>query len=323
MVQLDMVLSGAVAYGLCRLLTPVAMWLAPHIGAMDIPRDGRRLHTRPIPRAGGIAIYVAFLITLLFLGRGEERLIRFFAGSGILVLFGLLDDVWHLPPWMKLTAQLSACVLTVQPRGWWGAVVIVWMVALINAHNMIDGMDGLAASVAAIEGLFVSVALALGGNGAMASVALAVCGGALGFLHRNRHPAQVFMGDGGSQFLGFALGYLAVYINENVSGSLGWMASLFVFALPVSDLVFAAARRLLQGKSPFAADRGHWHHRLIDRGMGQRRALLWLVVLSSVLGISGLLLLRTEWYGFAPYALLWAVVVLMLMELLYGRRPNA
>lgn len=322
MVQLEMVLAGVVAYVLCRLLTPLAMRLAPLVGALDIPRDGRRLHTRPIPRTGGIAIYVAFLAAVWLIGRGEGRLVGFLLGSGVLVTFGFLDDILCLSPMIKLAAQCFACVLAVPPRGWREIVTVLWLVAMINAHNMIDGMDGLAASVAAVEGLLVSFALALHGENFMAGVVLAVCGCALGFLPRNRHPATVFMGDAGSQFLGFALGYFSAYINTKSTGVLGWAAPLFIFALPLSDLAFATLRRLAEGKSPFSADRGHWHHRLVDLGMGQRRALFWLVLLGALLGISGILLLRVEWYAFAPFVLLWAVAAVMTMEMLYGDRSK-
>ena len=317
-IQVKAVLSAAVAYGVSAVLTPLTMRLAPRIGAVDVPRDGRRLHTKATPRSGGIAIFTAFLISLGMIGVPDPALIRFLIGAEALVLLGLLDDVFRLPAPAKLAVQTLACAYATGEGGFRGVISVFWMISLVNAHNMIDGMDGLAASIAAIEAFLLSAVLALQGTLGASAVALVLCGCALGYLPYNRHPARVFMGDAGSQLLGFVLGYASLYIDRKEAGALGWMIAPLIFALPLSDLVFAVIRRLLRGQSPFAADRGHWHHRLVDIGMGQRRALLVLALFCSLLGCAGILVSRVAWYGLAVYALLGTACAVMGVETFCG-----
>jgi UDP-GlcNAc:undecaprenyl-phosphate GlcNAc-1-phosphate transferase len=185
---------------------------------------------------------------------------------------------------------------------------------------MIDGLDGLSASVSAVEALSLSVIFFVQGNAPLSGASLLVCGACLGYLPYNCHPARVFMGDTGSQFLGFALGLLSMSIDQVAAGSLGALVPLLVLAVPLSDLGFAVVRRLLRGQSPFAADRGHWHHRLCDAGLSQRQVCFWMMLLSAAMGSTSVLICRQAWYGYAVYALLWAIIVLMSMRLLYGRR---
>ncbi len=321
-IQIRVVLAAALAYGVSAVLTPLTMRLASRIGAVDIPRDGRRLHTKATPRAGGIAIFVAFMVAVGLIGRGEPAFIRFLLGAQALVLLGILDDVFRLPALPKLAVQMLACALAVGRGGWQGMISAVWLLALVNAHNMIDGMDGLSASVSAVEGFLLAVLLALQGDAFSSGIALVLCACALGYLPYNRHPARVFMGDAGSQFLGVSLGYVSLSIDVHSAGQLGWMVAPLVFALPLSDLIFAVLRRFLRGQSPFAADRGHWHHRLVDTGMGQRRALFWLVLFCALLGVAGVLVSREGWYGMAVYALLWTACAVMALETLYGSRED-
>jgi UDP-GlcNAc:undecaprenyl-phosphate GlcNAc-1-phosphate transferase len=327
--------AAGVALALSFALTPVAMRLAPIVGAVDVPLDGRRMHTSPVPRMGGVAIFFAFLVPSASLGMAQGVLARWLLGATLLVLLGIFDDVYRLPALSKLIVQLLAAAIAVSGGGgvaflrlwdvqislgaWRVPLSVVWLIASINAHNMIDGLDGLSASVSTVEAFVLSVMFALQGNGALSGASLLVCGACLGYLPYNRHPARVFMGDTGSQFLGFMLGLLSLSIDQWMIGSLGVLAPVLVVALPLSDLGFAVVRRVARGQSPFAADRGHWHHRLIDAGLSQRQVCFWMVLLTAQLGGIAILVSREEWYGYAVYAVLWVIVALMGMRFLYGR----
>ena len=151
-----------------------------------------------------------------------------------------------------------------------------------------------------------------------AGVALVLGGAALGFWIYNRHPAKIFMGDAGSQVVGMILGYLALRLDGGQMGTLGALVPLLLFGLPVSDLAFAVLRRLLRGQSPFAADRGHWHHRLFDAGYSQTWTCRILLLVSALLGASALGVSREAWYGYAVYSLLWVVFLVSLV----GMRPK-
>jgi UDP-GlcNAc:undecaprenyl-phosphate GlcNAc-1-phosphate transferase len=330
--------AAAMAFVLSMLLTPIAIRLAPRVGAVDVPLDGRRMHTSPVPRMGGVAIFLAFVLPLAFIGMPHTLLVRLLLGATLLILLGIFDDVFRLSALAKLLLQIVACLIVVgggeelTPLHLWGMqlfsgawrvpVSVLWMVASINAHNMVDGLDGLLASLGAVEALVLSVLLALQGNIAMSGAALLVCGACLGYLPYNRHPARVFMGDTGSQFLGFVLGLLSLLIDQTAVGSLGAVVPLLVLAVPLSDLGFAVVRRIARGQSPFAADRGHWHHRLSDAGLGQRQVCFWMILIAALMGTVALLVSREEWYGYAVYAVLWVIVTLMTMQLLYGRRAR-
>lgn len=331
-------LCGVAAYLIAWALTPWAIRLAPHIGAVDIPRDGRRMHTHPIPRTGGIAMFVALSCAAVASIAPAPQRVALLWGATLLVLLGIFDDIYRLPAPLKLTVQLLAAAIALGHGGGWSSlplgqavslptvarflIGVVWTVVLINAHNMIDGMDGLAASIAAIESLGLALGLLLQGEMGYAALALSLGGACVGYLPYNRHPARVFMGDAGSQLLGLVLGVLSLHIDLPSSGALGALVPLLLLALPLSDLCFAVVRRLAKGQSPFAADRGHWHHRLVDRGWGQRRACRWLSLLCAALGAVAVLLCREEWYPYAAYATLGTLALVMMPMSLRGQRAK-
>lgn len=319
-------------------LTPWTAALAARVGAMDVPRDGRRLHARPVPRLGGVSLFVACVTCMSIVDLPTTRLRALVWGATLLVLLGVFDDVFRLRAPLKLTVQLLAAAVTLGGGGGWegagaGGVLsltsvrfllsVLWLTLLINAHNMIDGMDGLAASIGALEGAALAVALTVQGNAGAATLSCAVAGSCLGYLPYNRHPARVFMGDTGSQFLGLVLGALTLEPELSSEGALGHLVPLLIVALPLSDLAFAVLRRLAKGQNPFAADRGHWHHRLLDAGLDQRQSCRWLTLLGGAIAAVGVLLCREAWYGFAVYATLGALsLVLLLRSRLPARRAN-
>ncbi len=328
-------LCALAAYLICRALTPWTIQLAPLIGAVDVPRDERRMHTRPVPRNGGLALFIAYLVTTAVIPSSLSRLLALLWGATLLVLLGIFDDIFHLRPALKLIVQVIAAAVALGNGGGWdvlplgnmSAVLgawhlpfgILWVVILINAHNMIDGLDGLAAGISTIESIALALLFFRSGDSAGAALALAQAGACLGFLHYNRHPACVFMGDTGSQLLGFLSGVLSLQVNLASLGTLGTLVPLLLFALPLSDLVFAVLRRSSQGRSPFAADRGHWHHRLMDAGLGQRRTCAWLSIFCASLDAVALLLCREDWYPFAAFALIATMGLIVLFDTLHRR----
>lgn len=208
-----LLLCMGVAAGLSALLTPAVIRLAPVIGAMDVPRDGRRMHHRAMPRTGGIALFFAFVLAAQLLGVADVTLLPLLWGAVLLVLLGLLDDVFRLSAMCKLTVQLLAAslallggwqlpLLTGIPMPLARGIALLWVLALTNAHNMIDGLDGLAAGVCRIEAMMLALALWLCGDWSASLTSGLLCGCCIGYLPYNRHPARVFMGDTGSLFIG-------------------------------------------------------------------------------------------------------------------------
>ena len=260
-------------------LLPGSMAIAPYIGAVDVPRDSRRMHTHPIPRCGGMALFLAVWGVAAVLGVLERQLLPLLIATTILTVLGLFDDIFGISAPLKLAVQLLACLLSVRgqidPPLYLPAVL--WLTAVTNAHNMIDGCDGVCASVVAAESVGAAVILWVFGDHLAALLALGCLGCCLGYFPYNVHPARVFMGDEGALFLGLIVGWLSLRVYA-VTGSR--LTALLLCALPVCDLAFAVARRLLHGQNPLRADRAHLHHRLRDRGLSQRAICLVMMGMS-------------------------------------------
>lgn len=303
--------AAAVSFLLSFLLTPPARTLAGLLGAVDLPDGGkRRVHKKPTPRLGGLAIFLSFLAASALFAGGTGEVAALWLGGLLIVIMGVLDDVFGLKPGMKLAFQLAAAVTAVLPGVRVGAVkafgtvfypgvfsvplTVLWIVTLTNALNLIDGLDGLACGIASVSALSLAAVSFIAGD--LPHVLLAVClaGACLGFLPYNKTPASVFMGDTGAQFLGYALGLLSVPALFGEEGTFSLAVPVMIFALPVFETVFAFFRRLKNGKNPFLADRGHLHHRLLDRGFAQGTVTAVLTGLSAVFGTSAVL------YCFSP-----------------------
>ncbi|MBQ7339027.1 MAG: undecaprenyl/decaprenyl-phosphate alpha-N-acetylglucosaminyl 1-phosphate transferase [Clostridia bacterium] len=283
------VLCGGGVALMSAALLPSSMAIAPYIGAVDVPREARRMHKRPIPRCGGIALFGAFWSILAVLGQLKNSLLPLLLATALLTVLGLADDVFGLPAGGKLLAQLVAggIVIGVPTRSMlmpW-LLALLWLCLVTNAHNMIDGIDGLAGSVIAAESAGTAVLLLLGGDALGGVLSLGCLGCCLGYLPYNMHPARVFMGDEGALFLGFLIGWLSLRAYD-VTGA-GAIPLLLCF-IPMADLTFAVVRRLLHGKNPFRADRGHLHHRLCDAGLGQRQVCLCLAALSLIAALGAI-----------------------------------
>ena len=302
-VALALVCAAVVSFA----ATPIIKVLAKKVGAMDIPKDERRMHKIPIPRMGGLAIFLGFIVSVLIFGKMNRELQGILLGAVIIVILGVLDDILTLRALPKFFVQILAAVVVVLhgcriehfmgfalPEWLSYPVSVIWIVALTNAVNFIDGLDGLAAGVSAISaGAMLIIALILVPDAtAMASAILlaAIVGACVGFIPYNFNPATIFMGDTGSTFLGFMLASISIFGLFKTYAVISSAVPFLVLGLPIFDICFAVIRRISKGQSPMHADRGHVHHRLIDMGFSQKQAVAISYLLSAILGLSAVVL---------------------------------
>lgn len=293
--------------------TPIVKAFATKVGAMDVPRDARRVHDHPIPRMGGLAIFLGFLLSVLLFVEITTEVRGILLGLILIVATGILDDIVSLNAWVKLAAQLAAALIAVlhgvvihffmHPNvflegnvlniGWFAyPITILWIVGITNSVNLIDGLDGLAVGVSTISCITILVAVLLTG-GVDPSVPLliaALAGSCIGFMPYNLNPAKIFMGDTGSLMLGYTLSTVSVLGLFKFYTVVTFVVPVLALAVPLSDTVFAFCRRILHGQSPFKADRGHFHHKLMDLGLSQKQSVAILYAISAILGLAAVTL---------------------------------
>ena len=320
----EYIITFALAFIVSFSATPMVKKLAFKVGGVDIPKDNRRMHKKPIALMGGLAIICGFVISLAFdllttsniITPGRE-ITGLITGIAVIMLMGVLDDTRNLKAWVKLAFQILAAVCVVAISGTQISVItnpfasdpylelspyisipltILWIVGITNAINLIDGLDGLAAGVSSISSLsllFVSVLRAdLDPSIAIytALVTAALSGSTLGFLPFNFNPAKIFMGETGAAFLGFTLGVISIQGAMKSYTAISIAIPLLVLGLPLFDTLFAIFRRVISRKSIMQADRGHLHHRLIDMGLSQRQSVLIMYIASASLGLCAIVL---------------------------------
>jgi len=285
------------------LATPLDFKLATAIGAIDIPKDSRRMHSMPIPRTGGISIFAAFAVFgFIFCRDIAPELTCLLMGAIFTVILGIADDAFCLSAKIKLTVQVVAALITVSGilflYGGSGVILstvaVLWVLIFTNAHNFIDGLDGLCAGVSITEAVALSVIFLLNGDTSLGILAATVGGACIGFFPYNGKKARIFMGDTGSTFLGFSLGAISLVFLLRHMSITAFISICFVFFVPLSDIFFAVSRRLYQRKSIFFPDRHHIHHMLADSTLGHRGASLVLRLVSLVSSIFGVLVISFE-----------------------------
>jgi UDP-GlcNAc:undecaprenyl-phosphate GlcNAc-1-phosphate transferase len=272
--------------------------------------DARKVHRYPIPRVGGLAIAISYLLAYVLV-RPEEGsplaqqlslVWRLLPGAALAFAIGLLDDLFNLRAWIKLLGQVAAaglaCVGGVRivsiggtpTDAWWSIpLTILWLLACMNAFNLVDGLDGLAVGVGLCATLTVFTAAMMQHNMVLAVATFPLAGALLAFLCYNFNPATIFLGDSGSLLIGFLLGcYAAIWSNKSAT-LLGMTAPLMALSIPLLDVALAIVRRFLRRQPIFAADRGHIHHRLLDRGFTPRRVVLMLYALCCLAAAFSLL----------------------------------
>ncbi len=321
---------------LAYALTPIVRVLAFKIGAIDIPRDNRRMHKKPIPRIGGLAIFLAFFITSLFFCEYNRDLFLILTGGLLMVMLGVLDDIYALNAWFKLVWQIGVALATVISGiqiemvniggnyidlGIWSVpITIFWIVGLMNAINFIDGLDGLSCGVSTISSIAVLFVIVIqGGSFSSALITVILIGSCFGFLPFNRNPARIFMGDTGALFLGYTLSVISVSGMFKSHAIISLIVPLIIFALPLADTFFAIFRRLIAGRSPFSADRGHLHHRLVDLGFNQKESVGILYSICGILGLVAVFMCDKMFYTSNLVKSLVIAVIALLIFFVYMR----
>lgn len=334
-IGLALLTAAVISFG----TTPLIKVLARKVGAMDVPKDERRMHNKPIPRMGGLAIFLGFLVSFLIFGKMDSELRGILLGAVIIVILGVLDDILTLKALPKFLVQIFAAIVVVLqgcriehflgfdlPLWLSYPISVFWIVAITNAVNFIDGLDGLAAGVSAISaGTMLIVALILVPDPtAMVSAVLlaALVGACIGFIPFNFNPASIFMGDTGSTFLGFMLATVSIFGLFKTYAVISFAVPFLVLGLPIFDICFAVIRRLAKGQSPMHADRGHVHHRLIDMGFTQKQAVAISYLLSAILGLAAVVL--TDSGEVQALIFLAAIVVVgaIGVRLIFGKRHS-
>lgn len=340
-VSLLVVLAFVVAFLTSFASTPWARELAHIIGAIDVPKDARRMHKTPTPRLGGIAIFFGFLIAVICFVVLTPEIIGIVAGSVIIVVMGAMDDRKPIKAWKKLLIQIAAALIValsgVRIEIFTNPVLffendylilgklsipltVIWIVAITNAVNLIDGLDGLAAGVASISSICILVIALMVSESNIAILTACIAGACVGFLPYNFNPASIFMGDSGSNFLGFMLACISIEGLFKGYAVISFAVPLLLLALPIFDTSVAILRRIKNKKPVMAPDRGHLHHKLVDMGFSQKQAVLILYTISAVLGLSAIIL--TGFGALRAIMLLAGALFSMLISIYFFKERN-
>ena len=326
---------GFRAFIISLVLTPICRDVFRSYGVVDQPDGSRKVHRYPIPRVGGLAIAISYLVAYILVRPDEGSPLaqqvslvwRLLPGAALAFGIGMLDDLFNLRAWIKLLGQLGAASLAclggvrilsiggAPTDAWWNVpLTIIWLLACMNAFNLVDGLDGLAAGVGLFATLTVFTAAMMQHNMVLAVATFPLAGAVLAFLCYNFNPATIFLGDSGSLLIGFLLGcYAAIWSNKSAT-LLGMTAPLMALSIPLLDVALAIVRRFLRRQPIFAADRGHIHHRLLDRGLTPRRVVL---VLYGLCGLAAAFSLLQGVVHSFPGALILLFCVFMLLGIQY------
>lgn len=296
---MNLLLAFAVAMSITMALIPLLYRFAGRMHVLDQPQP-RKVHTRPIPRIGGIAMAAGVFVPLLVWLRNETLLDAYLVGALLLVVMGVWDDRRDLTPRAKFAAQIAAALCVVV----WGGIqihsvtltdrvelpgfvslplTVLFIVGITNAINLSDGLDGLAGGTTLLGSCGIALLAYSADAGFVATLAVILAGSLLGFLRYNTYPARVFMGDGGSQFLGFTMAVLALLLTQSDDGPISAALPLLLLGLPIVDTLAVMAQRLREGRSPFAPDKNHLHHKLLALGFDHHEAV------AAIYGVQALL----------------------------------
>ena len=300
------------AFAVSYFMVPSVKRFAESVGAIDMP-NARRINKVPIPRMGGIAIFCGFMVSAILFVDLTDQVKGILIGSVIIAVMGGFDDIYNLSPWVKLSIQVAAAIVCVacgvvvdgitnfmadeemvylnQPISI--LVTIIWIVGCTNAINLIDGLDGLAVGMSTISAttLFIISFIVEDIHINVSILLLCVIGACIGFWPYNKNPAKIFMGDVGSQMLGFLLSSISVMGLFKMHALVTMLVPFLAMAVPLADTAFAFIRRILHGQSPFHADKGHFHHRLLAMGLTQKQAVTVIYGISILLGVFAYLMI--------------------------------
>jgi UDP-GlcNAc:undecaprenyl-phosphate GlcNAc-1-phosphate transferase len=307
----------SVALILSLILTPLVRWLGIKFGAMDEP-DERKIHVKPMPRTGGLAIFAVFILALIissFFNTNisnllvlDRPMVFFMVGAVICFGIGLFDDFRRLSPKIKVLFQIIAASIA-----YWGGIhiggfnvfsvylkvgllsyfiTVFWFIFFINAVNLVDGLDGLAGGIVVFASVIMVILSILREDYLTALFFTALGGSALGFLRYNFNPATVFLGDGGSYFLGYAVAGLSIMGSVKSQVGAAMLIPLLALGIPLFDTLLSPLRRFMRGKRMFQPDNGHIHHRLVDMGLTTKKTVLLIYILTFFLCIAAVIMVN-------------------------------
>mgnify|MGYP000979498946 CR=1 FL=1 len=295
------------------ILTPPARHLAFKVGALDVPKEPRKIHKKPMPYFGGLAIYVA-IISCMFVYMPHSRTnIAVIVGATIIVLTGIVDDMFGMNAKLKLFMQIIAASVAIyggvkihfitNPLSETGIsllrnltipITLFWIVGITNTINLIDGLDGLASGVASIAATTLLFTAALKGYDFIVMQCAIIAGASLGFLPFNFNPAKIFMGDTGALLLGYMLAVTSVLGMVKSVAAVALVVPVFALGIPIFDTTFAIIRRYINKKPIMEADKDHLHHKLMKKGLNQRQTVLVMYFISTVLGLAAIIVADAE-----------------------------
>lgn len=343
----DITIAFLLAFVTAFVITPKTIRLANKVGAIDIP-EKRRINEEPMPRLGGIAVIVGFLVSSIYLItvmtleknltlNGQEnyssKLVGLFIGITVLSIMGYIDDIKKIPAIVKLIGQTIAAIIVVSfgvkidninipfleqtlniSNDIYVYIISVgWIVGITNAINLIDGLDGLSSGITLISCFALIIVFSMNESPIIAVILITALAGAIvGFLPYNFNPAKTFIGDVGSQFLGFALAVISILGTAKTYTLLVLISPLIILALPICDTIFAIVRRVIKGKSIkaiFSPDTGHLHHKLMKKGYTQKQAVLLLYGISACFGMFAIILLESGLWKAVSFALMTLAII--------------
>ncbi|MED1468618.1 MraY family glycosyltransferase [Bacillus salipaludis] len=314
---------------LCSILiTPIVKKLAFKVGATDNPNQ-RKVHLKIMPRLGGLAIYVSFILGLLLMHPDSQYHAAIVVGSVIILAAGILDDIYELSAKIKFLLQIAAALIVVYWGGvhvdfinlpfggnlYFGAmsvpITVIWIVGVTNAINLIDGLDGLAAGVSSIALITISAMAIVMGDPYVMTMGAILLASTLGFLIFNFHPAKIFMGDTGALFLGYMIAVLSLLGFKNVA-FISFVVPVIILGVPISDTFFAIVRRLYNKNPLSAPDKSHLHHCLLKLGFTHRQTVLLIYAMSAMFGLAAVIFTMTTVWG----SILMLIIILLAIELI-------
>jgi len=321
------ILMVIIPFVFVTLAVPVVKKLAFHVDALDVP-DARKVHSKIMPRLGGLAIYMGFLLGYMLFGEHTAIMNSILIGSFIIVMTGVIDDIKPISAKTKLVGQLmAALVVTVYGGillkdvsilgsyfefGWLAyPITIIFMLGCINCVNLIDGLDGLASGIAIIFFLTIAIiAIEQGQTGLACILALIMFGSTFGFLLHNFHPAEIFMGDSGSLFLGFMISVITLLGFKTVMLS-SIIIPMAILVIPITDTLFAIIRRKLKGESISTPDKNHIHHQFLNRKFSQKSTVLIIYGITVLFSLSSIIfILKDKELGYLIYGILLFVLMI-------------
>ena len=314
------------------LFMPVVKMIAKHIGAMDIPNE-RKVHKKPIPRLGGLGIYLGFLLGYIIFGHESIQMNSILIGSFIIVLVGIIDDINPIKARYKLIGQIiGASVVPIFGGmllkdvsafgvylnfGYFSYIItILFIVGIINCINLIDGLDGLAGGLSAIYFIMIGVVSILFNNSSGLDTILTfiMLGATLGFLVHNFNPASIFMGDSGSMFLGYIIAIIALLGYKNVTFT-SLVVPVFLIAIPIMDTLFAIVRRVLKHEPIMKPDKSHLHHQLLKLNFSVRKTVLIIYFVDILFAIASIIYVFNDpIYGIVIYVVLFILVLILIIK---------